>query len=191
MLTNGDWSHEIKRCLLFGRKAMTNLDSILKKQRYYFTDKDPYSQSHGFSSSHVWMWDLDHKESWAPKNWYFWIVVMEKTLESPLDSKEIKSVNPKGNQFWIFIGRTDAEAPILWPPDGKNWLTEKDPSTGKDRRQKRMTVMRWLDDITNLMDMTLSNLQELVMDREELHAEVYGIAKSQTQLSEWTVMKGS
>ena len=101
-------------------------------------NKDPSSQSYGFSSSHVWMWELDYKESWVPKNWCFWTVVLEKTLASPLDCKEIQPVHPKGNQSWIFIGRTDAEAetPILWPPDGKNWLTRKDPDAGKDWRQE-------------------------------------------------------
>ena len=109
-----------------------------KKQRHHFADKGPYSQSYGFSSSHIWMWELDNKESWVPKNWCFWTVVLKKTLESPLDSKEIKLVNPKGNQPWIFIGRTDAEAetPILWPPHAKNWLTGKDPDAGKDWRQE-------------------------------------------------------
>ena len=106
---DGDCGHEIKRCLLLGRKAVTNLDSILKKQRHYFADKVPSSKSYSFSSSHVWMWELDHKESWVLKNWCFWTVVLEKTLESPWDCKEIKPFNPKGNQ-WIFIGRTDAEA---------------------------------------------------------------------------------
>ena len=130
---HGDCSHEIKRCLLLGRKAMTNLDNI-KIQRHYFANKGPSSQSYGFSSSHVWMWDLDYKESWASKNWCFWIVVLEMILESPLDCKEVKPVNSKGNQPWIFIGRTDAEAetPILWPPDAKNWLIWKDPDAGKD-----------------------------------------------------------
>ena len=110
----------------------------IKKQRHYFADKGPSSQSYGFSSSHVWMWELDYKESWAPKNWCFWIVVLDKTLESPSDSKKIKPVNPKGNQSWIFIGRTDAEAetPVLWPPDVKNWPTGKDPDSGKDWRQE-------------------------------------------------------
>ena len=116
---DGDCSHEIKRCLLLGRKAMTNLDSILKS-RHHFNNKGPYSQSYGFSSSHVWMWGLDHKEGWAPQNWCFWTVVLEKTLESPLDSKEIKPVNPEGNQPWISIGRTDAEAPIIWLPDANS-----------------------------------------------------------------------
>ena len=110
----------------------------IKKQRFYFADKGPSSQSYGFPSSHVWMWELDHKESWGPKNWCFWTVVLEKTLESPLDCKEIKPVNSKGNQSWIFIGRTDveAEALILWPPDVKSWLTGKDLDTGKDWGQE-------------------------------------------------------
>ena len=110
----------------------------IKKQKHYFADKGLYCQSYGFSSSHVWMWKLDHKESWAPKNWCFWTVVLEKTLESPLDCKEIQPVHPKGNQSWRFFGRidADAEAPILWPPDVKNWLIWKDPDAGKDWRQK-------------------------------------------------------
>ena len=133
---NGDRIQQIKRRLLLGRKVMTNLDSIWKS-RHYFASKDPSSQRYGFSSSHVWMWELDYKESWVLKNLCFWTVVLEKTLESPLDCKEIQPVYPKGNQSWIFIGRTDAEAeiPILWPPDGKNWLTRKDADSGKDRRQ--------------------------------------------------------
>ena len=134
---DGDCSHEIKRRLLLGRKAMTNLDSI-KKQKHYFTNKGPSSQSYGFSSSHVWMWQLDYKESWVLKNWCSWTVVFEKTLESPLDCKEIQPDHPTGNQSWIFIGRTDAEAEtlILWPPDAKNWLIGKDPEAGKDWRQE-------------------------------------------------------
>ena len=132
--TDGDYSHEVKRRLLLGRKAMTNLDSI-KKQTHYFVDKGPSSQSYGFYSSHVWMWELDHK-GWALKNWCFWTVAFKKTLESPLDFKEIKLVNPKENQSWIFIGGTDAEAPILWPPDGKSWLIRKDLDAGKDWRQE-------------------------------------------------------
>ena len=106
----------------------------IKKQRHYFANEGPSSQSYGFSSGHVWMWELDHKESWELKNWCFWTVVLEKTLEGPLDFKEIKPVNPKGNQSWIFIGRTDAEAPIFWPPDVKNWLIGKYPDAGKDWR---------------------------------------------------------
>ena len=139
-----DCSHEIKRRLLLGREAMTNLGRVLKS-RCYFSDKGPYSQSYGFSSSHVWMWELDHKKGWVPKNWCFWTVVLEKALESPLD---IKPVNPKGNQSWIFIGRTDAKAPILCPPEVKNWLTEKDPDAGKDWRQEEKgttedKMIRW------------------------------------------------
>ena len=110
----------------------------IKKQRHNFADKGPSSQSYGFSSGQVWMCALDHKEGWALKNWCFWTVVLEKTLESPLDCKEIQPVNPKGNQSWIFIGRTDAEAEtlILWPPDSRNWRTGKDPDSGKDWRQE-------------------------------------------------------
>ena len=140
---DGDCSHEIKRCLPIRRKAMNNLDSILKIRN--ITDKDLSSQSYGFSSSHVWMWELDYKESWASKNRCFWTVMLEKTLESPLDCKEIKPVHPKGNQPWTFIERTDAEAetPILWPPEVKNWLTGKDPDTGKDWRQRRRVDRGW------------------------------------------------
>ena len=110
----------------------------IKKQRHYFANKGPSSQTYGFPNSHVWMWELDHKGVWMLKNWCFWTVVLEKTLESPVDYKEIKPVHPKENQPWIFIGRTDAEAkaPILWPPDGKNWLLGKAPDSGKDWRQE-------------------------------------------------------
>ena len=121
---DGDCSYEIKKHLLLGRKAMTNLDSLLKSKDITLPTSGPSSQRYGFYSSHVWMWDLDHKESRALKNWCFWIVVLEKTLESPLDCKEIQPVHLKGDQSWVFIGRTDVEAetPILWPPDSKNWL---------------------------------------------------------------------
>ena len=134
---DGDCHHEIKRHLLLGRKVMTNLDSILKS-RHYFADKGLSSQGYGFSCGHVWMWELDCEERWVPKNWCFWTVVLEKTLESPLDCKEIQPVHPKGDQPWILIGRTDAEAeaPILWPADGKNWLIGKDPDAGKDWEQE-------------------------------------------------------
>ena len=112
----------------------------IKKQRHYFSNKGPSSQSYGFFSSHVQVWEFDHKESWAPKNWCFWNVVFEKTLMSPLDCKESQPINPKGNQYLIFIGRIDAEAetPILWPPDLKNWLVWKDPGAGKDWGQEEM-----------------------------------------------------
>ena len=123
----------------------------IKEQRHYFADKRPCSQSYGFSSSHVWMWELDHKGSWVLKNWCFWIVVLEKNLESPLDFSEINPVSPKGNQSWIVIGRTDAEAEtlILWPPDVNNWLIRKDPDAGKDWRQEEKgttedEVVGWL-----------------------------------------------
>ena len=118
---------------------------MLKKQRHYFADKDPSSQSYGFSSSHVWMWELGHEESWGPKNWYFWTVVLYKTLDSPLEGKEIKSVHPKGNQSCIFIGRTDAETEtlILWPPDAKRPLIGNDPDAGKDWRQKEKGRTGW------------------------------------------------
>ena len=111
----------------------------IKKQRHYLANKVLSNQSYGFSSSHIWMWELNYKESWAPKNWCFWTEVQEKTLESPLDSKEIQAVHPKGNWSWIFIGKTDpeAETPILWPPDAWNWLIGKDPDAGKDRRQEQ------------------------------------------------------
>ena len=134
---NGDCSHEVKRCLFLGRKAMTKIDSILKVETL-FTNKGLSSQSYGFSTSHVWMWELDYKESWALKNWLFWTVVLEKTLESPLDCKEIQPVHPKGNQSWLVIGRTDVEAetPIFWPPHAKSWLIWKDPDAGKDWRQE-------------------------------------------------------
>ena len=130
---DGDCSHEIKRCFLLGRKTIANLDSILKSRDFTFPTK-VHLVKDNFSSSHVWMWELDHKEGWALKNWCFQTVVLEKTLESPLDCKEITPVNPEGNQPWIFIGRTDAEAdaPLLWPPDAKSWLMGKDPDSGKD-----------------------------------------------------------
>ena len=122
---------------ILGRNALTNLDSVLtKKQRLDFAYKGPYNQSYGFSSSHVQIWVLDNKKGWAPKNWCFWTVVLDKTLESPLESKEIQPINPKRNQSWIFIGRTDAESetPILCPPDAKNWVIGNDPGAGKDWR---------------------------------------------------------
>ena len=132
-----DCSHEIKRHLLL-KKSHDQPRQHIKKQRHYFADKDPYSQSYGFSSSHAWMWELKHKESWGLNNWRFWTMVLGKTFESPLDCKEIKPVNPKGNQSWIFIGRTDAEAetPILWPCDMKNWLIRQHTDAGRDWRQK-------------------------------------------------------
>ena len=173
-------------------KSYDKTKQCIKKQRHYFADKGPYSQSYGFSSSYVWMWELDYKESWALKNWCFWTVVLEKTLESPLECKEIKPVNPKGNQSWIFIGRTDAEveALVLSPPDEKNWLFGKDPDAGKDWRQEKGATEDEMGGWhLELMDMSLSKLQELVMNRAAWHAAVHGITKSQTRLSDWTVLK--
>ena len=161
----------------------------IKKQRHYFANKGLPSQRCGFFSNHVWMWEWDHKESWVLKNWCFWTVVLEKTLESLLDCKKIKPVNRKGNLSWIFIGRTDAEAeiPILWPPDVKSWLIGKDPDAGKDLGQEEMgttedEMVRW----HHRLNGHEFECWELVIDREAWHAAVHGVTKSWTWRSDWT-----
>ena len=161
-----------------------------KKQRHYFANKGPSSQGYGFSSGHVWMWELDYKESWVLKNWCFWTVVLEKPLKSPLDCKEIQPVHPNGDQSYVFIGRTDVEAetPIFWPPDAKCWLIGKDPVAGKDFGQEEEGMPE--DQIIGchhwLNGYGLGGLQELVIHREAWHSMVGGVAKSQTRLRDWT-----
>ena len=159
MTAVGDHSHEIKRCFLLERKAFFNKQHI-KKQRHYFVNKGSSSQSYGFSSRHIWMWEWDYKESWALKNECFRTVVLEKTLESSLDCREIQPVNPKGNQFWIFIAWTDGWS---WNSNTlATWWKElthcKGPDAGKDRwEEKGQQRMRWLDGITDSMEMSLNN----------------------------------
>ena len=150
----------------------------IKKQKHHFADQGPHSQSGDFSTSHVWIWELDHEESWVLKNWCFQIVVLEKTLESPLDCKKIK-VNSKWNQPWVFIGRTDAEAEttILWPPDAKKQLIGKDPDDGRlsSGEQGDKGWDGWMASLTS--DMSLSRLREMVKDKEALHAAVHEVTK--------------
>ena len=162
----------------------------IKKQRHYLANKVLSSQGYGSSSGRVWMWELDYKESWTLKNWCFWTVVLEKTLESPLDCKEIQPVCPKGDQSWVFIGGTDVEAetPISWPPDAKSWLIWKDPDAGKDwgPEEKGTTEDEMVGWHHWLNGHGFWWTPELVMDREAWHAVFCGVTKSWTRLSDWT-----
>ena len=184
---DGDCSHEIKRCLLLGRKAITNARQRIQKQRHHFANKSPCSQSYYFSSSHVWMWELDHEEGWALKNWCFRIVVLEKALESPLDSKKTQSILNEINlnihwKDWCWSWSSNTLA--TWWEQLTHW---KRPDAGKDWRQKETGMQRkkWFNSITDPMDMNLSTLRKIV-DRGAWRAAVHGVAKSWTWLSNWT-----
>ena len=175
------------------KKSYDQPKQHIKKQKHYFAKNGSSSQSYDFSSSHVWMWELDYKESWALKNWCFWAVVLEKTLESTLDGKKIQPVHPKGNQSWIFIGRTDAETetPIFLPPDANNWLIGKDPDAGKDwsQEEKGMTEDEMFGSHHPLNGHEFELALGVMMDREDWRATVHEVAKNRTWLSDWTELK--
>ena len=182
--------HEIKRCLLLWKKAMTNLDSILKSRDITLPKKVHLVKAMAFIViMYGWMWELNYKESWVTKNWCFWTVVLEKTLKSPLDCKETQPVHPKGNQSWLFIGTTDAKAPILWPPDVKKWLIWKDPDAGKDWRQEE----KWMTE--DEMDASLTRWTWVwVISRSWWWTGRLGVlqsmqSQSRTQLSDWTELQ--
>ena len=183
---DGDCSHEMKRHLLLRRKAMTNLESILKSRDITLPTKVCIVKAMIFSSSHVWMWDLDHKESWMLKNWCFWTVVLEKTLGSPLDSKEIQPVHPKGDQSWILLEGLVLKLKLQYFGHlmQRTDLFEKTLMLGKIEGRRWWDV--WHHGTTDLIDMILSKLQELLMDRKAWYAAVHGVTKSRTWLSDWT-----
>ena len=188
---DGDHRHEIKKHLGKTEKPRWHI----KKQSHHFADKGPHSPSFGFSNSHVWIWELDYRESWIPKNRWFWTMVLEKTLECVLDSKEFKEVNPKENQSWIFIGRSDAEveAPIPWSPNGKSWLIGRDPDSKKDwgEEEEGTTVEKMVEWHCELNGQEFEQTPGGSEGQGSLVCCNHGISKSWTQISNWTTIKDS